>query len=194
MAHPAHPSAADAAWREWPAPQVGELQREWHDGRCAMCGSSGRTVEDHCHATGFVRGFLCEPCNAAEPHGRGVEWEAWRAWDNPARKYGWCQVYASTFGATPLATTSPLSHMSTAEREEWWAENLAAAAAGFDWPIPVALSESARSRAAEFDAELDRIATAVTEPDDEIERLIERQNRLADAQAAGRRNSSTTGA
>lgn len=177
------------AWKRWARPSRDESPRAWHDGRCAMCGSAGRVVEDHCHATGFVRGFLCEPCNAAEPHGRGAEWDAWRAWDNPARKYGWCQVYISAFERTPLAATSALNHMTRAEREAWWAENVRAAAAGLDWPLPIELSEGAQSRAAELDAELDRIAAAAAEPDDEIERQIERHNRLVDAQRAAARNS-----
>lgn len=41
-----------------------------HSGRCAICGTtspgrkgSGRLLIDHCHATGIVRGLLCNPCN-----------------------------------------------------------------------------------------------------------------------------------
>ena len=42
------------------------LQRQ--NGVCAICGSrpGGRSFDiDHCHATGVVRGLLCNPCNVA---------------------------------------------------------------------------------------------------------------------------------
>ena len=32
---------------------------------CAICGSDGAMVLDHDHATGELRGFLCNPCNGA---------------------------------------------------------------------------------------------------------------------------------
>lgn len=35
-------------------------------GRCGICGDKGRTVEDHDHATGLVRGPLCRRCNTLE--------------------------------------------------------------------------------------------------------------------------------
>lgn len=43
----------------------------WQAGRCAMCGHAvpGRALsEDHDHATGLTRGFLCRGCNLHEGH------------------------------------------------------------------------------------------------------------------------------
>jgi hypothetical protein len=36
-----------------------------HAGRCAICGRDEKLVIDHCHATGKVRGLLCQRCNKA---------------------------------------------------------------------------------------------------------------------------------
>lgn len=36
--------------------------------KCKTCGKFGKTVLDHCHATGRVRGWLCDRCNLALGH------------------------------------------------------------------------------------------------------------------------------
>lgn len=39
----------------------------FHDERCAVCGVRGQhLVDDHCHQTGQVRGYLCRSCNVRE--------------------------------------------------------------------------------------------------------------------------------
>lgn len=38
----------------------------WQDERCALCGKRQGLVEDHDHATGLTRGYLCTSCNARE--------------------------------------------------------------------------------------------------------------------------------
>jgi hypothetical protein len=75
---------AVASWREkravflsWPIqlPDSPGSTREklwlWHAGRCAICGELRKLVEDHCHQSGLVRGFLCHSCNSNPrgPHG-----------------------------------------------------------------------------------------------------------------------------
>ncbi|MFF9240122.1 endonuclease domain-containing protein [Streptomyces sp. NPDC014801] len=42
------------------------ILREWQDGRCAICGHRRSLVEDHDHATGLTRGYLCPGCNIQE--------------------------------------------------------------------------------------------------------------------------------
>jgi hypothetical protein len=38
-------------------------------GRCAICGETPeRLVVDHCHASGMVRGLLCQSCNFGIGH------------------------------------------------------------------------------------------------------------------------------
>lgn len=32
-------------------------------GCCAICGQPSKLVVDHCHASGEVRGLLCDDCN-----------------------------------------------------------------------------------------------------------------------------------
>ncbi|OQQ12947.1 hypothetical protein B0675_39680 [Streptomyces sp. M41(2017)] len=39
---------------------------EWQASRCAICSATTTLVTDHDHATGLVRGLLCQRCNTAE--------------------------------------------------------------------------------------------------------------------------------
>lgn len=57
----------------------------WYgDGSCQMCGVQhdnswyNGLVRDHCHITGFFRGYLCGTCNSAEGRNRDFRWIAWR--------------------------------------------------------------------------------------------------------------------
>ena len=60
------------------------LMREWHRGRCAVCGRRGvRLVEDHSHETGLTRGFLCQSCNVREGYRWGGVYQKYRE-RNPA--------------------------------------------------------------------------------------------------------------
>ena len=40
-----------------------EYDAVMRDARCAICGTGGKLVMDHCHDRGHVRGILCSPCN-----------------------------------------------------------------------------------------------------------------------------------
>lgn len=77
-----------ACW-SWPVPTSLDLSnprmtlKSWHEGRCAICGVEtphfpppGPRLgpnEDHDHATGMIRGWLCRGCNAQEGQPRNVE-------------------------------------------------------------------------------------------------------------------------
>jgi hypothetical protein len=62
-----------ACWR-WPAVGViaadeaeqSQILYEWQAGRCAVCGRLAHLLEDHEHATGLTRGYLCTSCNTRE--------------------------------------------------------------------------------------------------------------------------------
>ena len=77
--------------------------RAWQDGRCALCGFRyGPLVEDHCHTTGLVRGYLCRSCNTTE----GVSdhnLDQWRGGVTVAAHMGIEKVYADIYGRTPVA-------------------------------------------------------------------------------------------
>lgn len=56
----------------------GEARTLFDQGRCGICGrEGGQEVEDHCHATGWVRGRLCRSCNAREGRNPGGEDTVW---------------------------------------------------------------------------------------------------------------------
>jgi len=58
------------------------LMRDWHEGRCAICGKTPRRlVEDHCHDSGLTRGFLCDQCNIREGYRFRSEYSMYRECD-----------------------------------------------------------------------------------------------------------------
>jgi hypothetical protein len=68
----------DARAQQW------VLMRDWHRGRCAVCGTlRHRLVEDHSHKTGLTRGFLCQSCNVREGYGWHGAYDKYRE-RNPA--------------------------------------------------------------------------------------------------------------
>lgn len=64
---------------------AGDYQKlyEAQDGRCAICtratGATRKLSVDHDHATGYVRGLLCRPCNDMLGHMRDQPWAFGRA-------------------------------------------------------------------------------------------------------------------
>jgi len=59
-----------------PLPKPGEVDSEdalwtWQQEKCAICGRGGYLAVDHCHTTGWVRGWLCRGCNISEGKGGG---------------------------------------------------------------------------------------------------------------------------
>src|SRR5262245_34143031 len=60
-------------------------------GRCAICGEHAESLHvDHDHATGLMRGLLCQTCNVREgrPGGSYLDIEAYRA-SPPAADLRW---------------------------------------------------------------------------------------------------------
>jgi hypothetical protein len=58
----------------------GWAMRLYDQNRCSVCNQPGPRVEDHDHATGLVRGWLCRSCNASEGMNRGPDtiWARYR--------------------------------------------------------------------------------------------------------------------
>ena len=75
------------------------LLRDWQAGRCAICGGAeSADVLDHAHATGLIRGRLCQSCNllegfASDPEDPCVLYRA----RNPASMLGITMLYYSPF-------------------------------------------------------------------------------------------------
>lgn len=63
----------------------------FHAGRCAICGG-GAEVDDHCHATGQVRGQLCSPCNLREGRAKAPLFVRYRRL-HPAAILGYYEPY-----------------------------------------------------------------------------------------------------
>lgn len=60
-----------AYWREWKYGLTPEKHSELltaQDYKCAVCHKEEPTHVDHCHASGEVRGLLCNSCNVAIGH------------------------------------------------------------------------------------------------------------------------------
>lgn len=78
---------------------AGLVMADWQQGRCAVCASKmSALVEDHDHATGLVRGYLCRGCNTAEGmNGDGARlWREYRE-RNPASICGVVARYYDSF-------------------------------------------------------------------------------------------------
>jgi hypothetical protein len=100
-----------ACWR-WPLPDPECIRRlsqddrwdfmdTWQKGRCAVCGrKTHRTVTDHDHSTGLVRGFLCYSCNTYESHGGQLAFDRYRH-VNPASVCGVEFLYAEPIPPAP---------------------------------------------------------------------------------------------
>ncbi|MBL7496986.1 hypothetical protein I6A84_37535 [Frankia sp. CNm7] len=72
--------------------------REFHQGRCAICGREPRRLfTDHSHETGLVRGYLCPGCNLSEARSDLSIMECYRQ-RNPATILDYYEVYWSEFG------------------------------------------------------------------------------------------------
>lgn len=89
------------SWEALTVEEWARLRREafvqWHERRCAVCGTvARRLVEDHCHWTGYVRGMLCDQCNRRDGSAPYRQRTA-------ADVYGYRAVYRDPwFGRTPL--------------------------------------------------------------------------------------------
>jgi hypothetical protein len=81
----------DDEWMRW------QIMCEFHAERCAICGRrTMRQVTDHDHATGLIRGFLCNRCNVAEGLSTGEVYDKYRE-RNPASICGVRETYYSTW-------------------------------------------------------------------------------------------------
>ena len=114
--------ATPACWA-WPEPDRAQIQealagegpqwtlmREWHGGRCAICGKRPPwLVEDHDHDTALTRGFLCSQCNVQEGYRFGGAVAMYREC-NPAVILGFRIVYVDRMtglAAVPKRVLTP---------------------------------------------------------------------------------------
>lgn len=87
----------------------GSAMVTWHQGRCAICGTTTRLVNDHDHSTGLERGRLCGSCNTLEGFGHGGVFGKYRE-RNPASICGVQVRYWNPFTreyAEPLKPYDP---------------------------------------------------------------------------------------
>lgn len=60
------------AVRDCPEHHAHLMLWNWQQGMCAVCARPARAgrplVRDHSHATGLIRGLLCQRCNVGEGH------------------------------------------------------------------------------------------------------------------------------
>lgn len=110
-----------ACW-SWPAPEEdGDYSAEvclilWQADRCAVCGRSPEgLVEDHDHATGLVRGWLCRSCNTCEAgvHPPDSLFGRYRQ-SNPASILGVRLRYVDPYTRTAVAPEGERPHRASA--------------------------------------------------------------------------------
>jgi hypothetical protein len=94
-------------YRRWPDAADSYVLSDWHAGRCAVCGEvpgrgRGAYVEDHDHATGWTRGWLCRSCNLLEAASVRPAFVRYRE-RPPAAILGISKRYVNAYGNTPLS-------------------------------------------------------------------------------------------
>lgn len=72
---------------------INQALTELTQGRCALCGVPGASVEDHDHLTGRVRGELCRSCNIREGKNSGGAFQLYRD-RNPYSMLGLNELYS----------------------------------------------------------------------------------------------------
>lgn len=110
--HEIHDQRDPVCWL-WPAPANCSFPDDgtaaqflhWWNRDCAICGAPGLDlVEDHDHATGLVRGWLCRSCNIQEGKSDVPVYRKYRE-RPPAVILGIRVRYANIFGETPMTPT-----------------------------------------------------------------------------------------
>lgn len=147
-----------AAWSKWPLPSPSDDvdMWEWQDGRCAWHGgrpTQANLVEDHCHMTGLVRGYLCRRCNIVEGKSFDPAWDEWREGDNPAFALKEFRIYVG-WGGTPISPQSALNYYSRAELNAWFEQIPGHLEGGAPWPTDAPWIETAIARRDHAEARL----------------------------------------